>query len=46
MRHPYVVAVFDFISPALYALPVFILLLAWGGRYAMSHSYEKVQKGS
>jgi hypothetical protein len=44
MKHRYVVALFDFVSPVLYGLPFLVLVLAWGARYAMSHSYIKVQK--
>lgn len=43
-NHPFVVDVFNFISPALYALPLLVVVLLWAARYAISRSYVKVQK--
>jgi len=44
LNHPVVVGLFDFVAPMLYAVPVLVVLLLWGARYAMSRSYVKVQK--
>jgi predicted unusual protein kinase regulating ubiquinone biosynthesis (AarF/ABC1/UbiB family) len=44
MTHHYVLAVFGFISPLLYAIPIAFVVLMWAARYAISRSYVKVQK--
>jgi predicted unusual protein kinase regulating ubiquinone biosynthesis (AarF/ABC1/UbiB family) len=44
LNHPVVLRLFDAVAPILYALPAIFLVLMWAARYAMSRSYQKVQR--
>lgn len=44
MNHEYVLIFFRYVGPLLYAVPFVFVFLIWASRYALAHSYVKMQK--